>query len=53
MKKSIKLTGLVVKIPKDFDLALKQQLINLEIKGIKRTKADEIIRLAQIGLLSE
>jgi len=46
-------TKVLVRIPKDFDYKLNLRLVEQRRNGIKRTKADEIIKLAQIGLLKE
>jgi len=46
-------TKILVRIPKDFDYKLNLRLVEQRRNGIKRNKADEIIKLAQIGLLKE
>jgi hypothetical protein len=46
-------TTIRLSIPKDFDYKLNLRLAELRRMNIKRTKADEIIKLAQIGLLKE
>ena len=46
-------TNIRLKIPKDFDYELNKQLIENKRMNVKRTKAEEIIRLARIGLLKE
>ena len=46
-------TKVLVRIPKEFDYKLNLRLVEQRRNGIKRTKADEIIKLAQIGLLKE
>ena len=48
-----KCTKILVRIPKEFDYKLNLRLVEQRRNGIKRTKADEIIKLAQIGLLKE
>jgi len=45
-------TNIRCKVPKDFDYKLNLRLAELKRMNIKRTKADEIIILAQIGLLN-
>jgi len=40
-------------IPKEFDYKLNIRLAENKRLGIKRTKAEEIIKLAQIGFLKE
>jgi len=45
--------GIVVKVPKGFDFELKQYLLDLERDGVKKTKAQLIIELAQIGFKNE
>jgi|GEM_PF-2325264 len=49
--KSIK--SVMVFITDDFNLELKQYMIDLEKLGIHRTKADLIVKLAQAGLMFE
>ena len=46
-------TKVLVHIPKDFDYKLNLRLAELKRMKIKRTKAEEIIKLAQIGLLKD
>ena len=46
-------TNIRLKIPKDFDYKLNLRLAELKRLKIKRTKAEEIIKLAQIGLLKD
>jgi len=46
-------TKILINIPIDFDYELNKQIAENKKMGIKRTKADEIIRLARIGLLKE
>jgi len=46
-------TKVLVHIPKDFDYKLNLRLAELKRLKIKRTKAEEIIKLAQIGLLKD
>ena len=46
-------TKILVRIPKDFDYKLNLRLVEQRRNGVKRNKADEIIKLAQIGLLKE
>ena len=53
MTKEKNTKGLVVFITKEFDLKLKQYLLDLEKVGVQRTKADAVARLAQIGLMNE
>ena len=43
-------TNIRCRVPKDFDYKLNLRLAELKHINIKRTKAEEIIRLAQIGL---
>lgn len=45
--------GIVVKIPKEFDLKLKQYMLDLEKHGKKTTKADLVLDLAIIGLITK
>ena len=45
--------GIVVKVSKDFDFKLKQYLLDLEKIGVKKTKAQLIIKFAQIGFNTE
>jgi len=46
-------TTIRLMIPKEFDYKLNLRLAEHKRLGIKRTKAEEIIKLAQIGLLKE
>jgi len=46
-------TTIRLMIPKEFDYKLNLRLAEQKRLGIKRTKAEEIIKLAQIGLLKE
>jgi len=46
-------TNIRCKVPKDFDYKLNLRLAELKRMNIKRTKAEEIIKLAQIGLLKD
>ena len=46
-------TNIRLKIPKEFDYKLNLRLAELKRMKIKRTKAEEIIKLAQIGLLKD
>jgi hypothetical protein len=45
--------GIVVKVTQDFDFKLKQYLLDLEKTGVKKTKAQLIIELAQVGFMQE
>jgi hypothetical protein len=45
--------GIVVKVSQDFDFKLKQYLLDLEKTGVKKTKAQLIIELAQVGFNQE
>jgi len=45
--------GLVVKVPKDFDIKLRTYLLELERMGIKKTRAEMVIKLAIIGFNTE
>jgi hypothetical protein len=45
--------GIVVKISKEFDIKLKEYMLELEKIGVKKTKADLVLYLAQIGLQQE
>jgi hypothetical protein len=42
--------GIVVKISKEFDIKLKEYMLELEKKGAKTTKADLLLELAIFGL---
>jgi len=46
-------TKILLSLPKEFDYRLNLRLAEQRRLGIKRTKAEEIIKLAQIGLLKE
>jgi len=46
-------TTIRLMIPKEFDYKLNLRLAELKRMGVKKTKAEELIRLAQIGLLKE
>jgi hypothetical protein len=48
-----KIRSMVVFITDDFNLKLKQYMLDLEKIGVKTTKADLIIKLAQVGLMYE
>jgi hypothetical protein len=45
--------SVMVFVTDDFNLSLKQYMLDLEKLGIHRTKADLIIKLAQVGLMYE
>jgi hypothetical protein len=45
--------GIVVKISKEFDIKLKEYMLELEKVGVKKTKADVVLYLAEIGILYE
>jgi len=45
--------GIVVKISKEFDIKLKEYMLELEKIGVKKTKAALVLYLAQIGLQQE
>lgn len=44
---------IVVKISKEFDIKLKEYMLELEKVGVKKTKADVVLYLAEIGILYE
>jgi len=46
-------TKILLRLPKDFDYKLNLRLAELKRMNIKRTKAEEIIKLAQIGILHD
>jgi len=46
-------TKILINIPKDFDYKLNLHLTEMKRINVKTTKADLIIKLAQIGLLKE
>jgi hypothetical protein len=48
-----KIKGMVVFIDTDFNLKLKEYMLNLEKKGIHKTRADLVIELARIGFLQK
>lgn len=45
--------GMVIFISKDFNLKLKQHMLNLEKIGVHKTKAELIPLLAEVGLMFE
>ena len=47
------LTGIVIKLPETFNIALERRLIDLKEKGVRKTKAQLIAELAQRQLLKE
>ena len=48
-----KVVKIQLDIPEKFSIQLDRYLIDLKEKGVKTSKADEIIRLAQIGFKYE
>jgi len=46
-------TKLLLMIPKEFNYKLNVHLAKLRLKGVKRTKHDLIIQLAQVGFQHE
>jgi len=51
MRKKIK--SMVVFIDTDFNLKLREHMLNLEKIGVHKTKAELVIELAQLGLIHE
>ena len=45
--------GIVVKISKEFDIKLKEYMLELEKIGVKKTKAETAYYLMAIGLQQE
>lgn len=45
--------GIVVKISKEFDIKLKEYMLELEKVGVKKTKAEMAYHLMAIGLQQE
>ncbi len=46
-------TGIVVQVPDDFHIRLKEYVLYLEKKGIKKTKAEALLMLAELGCKKE
>ena len=45
--------GINLELPKEFSIKLDRHLIDLKEKGVKTSKAELIIKLAQIAFLKE
>lgn len=45
--------GMVVQLPKEFSLKIARHILDLSERGVKTTKADLIIKCAQIGFNEE
>jgi hypothetical protein len=45
--------GINLELPKEFSIKLDRYLIDLKEFGVKKTKAQLIINLAELGLLTE